>query len=279
MTSSATSMPQRKTEEVEWQRAGIATDTALPATNPVVEAILDRLPALPAGAVVLDLACGTGLPAFVLAQARTELEVLGVDVTPALIDQARVKARENSVRNVRFDVMSVDQLELPDQSMNAAVSHFGLLQEGDVAASGRELARVLAPGAPFSVAAFDDMTLNTLMSAIARTLAGHVPAGTLPDFDYLTQLAAPGLRERVLRESGLEQLHSQIFRWSIPLPSFDLVWQIASGPIPFGRAFDALDSTGTSRVRSELEDAVSQYRAEDGALVFPMACRLFWGRK
>lgn len=38
----------------------------------------------------------------------------------------------------------------------------------------------------------------------ARTLAGHVPPDTLPDFDYLTQLAAPGLRERLLRESGLE---------------------------------------------------------------------------
>ena len=279
MTSSATSMPQRTTAEVEWQRAANPTDTALPATNPVVEAILDRLPALPAGAVVLDLACGTGVPAFVLAQARPELAVLGVDVTPALIDQARVKARENSVRNVRFEVMSVDHLDLPDQSMNAAVSHFGLLAEGDVAASGRELARVLAPGAPFSVAVFDDMALNTLMSAIARALAAHVPPDTLPDFGYLTQLAAPGLREQVLRESGLEQLDSEIFSWSAPLPSFDVVWQVASGPVPFGRAFAALDRAGASRVRSELEDAVSQYRADDGAFAFPMACRLLWGRK
>jgi SAM-dependent methyltransferase len=279
MTSSATSMPQRKTREVEWQRAASTTDAALPGTNPVVEAILGRLPALTAGAVVLDLACGAGVPAFVLALDRPGLEVLGVDVTPALIDQARVKARENSVRNVRFEVMSVDHLDLAAQSMDAAVSHFGFLQEGDVLASARELARVLAPGAPFSAAAFDDMALNTLMSAAARALAGHVPPDTLPDFDYLTQLAAPGLRERVLRESGLEQVCSEIFRWSVSLPSFDPVWQIVSGPVPFARAFAALDSTGISLVRSELESVVTQYQAEDGALVFPMACRLFWGRK
>jgi hypothetical protein len=117
------------------------------------------------------------------------------------------------------------------------------------------------------------------MSTIARTLAGHVPPDALPDFGYLTQLAAPGLRERVLHESGLAELHSEIFHWSVPLPSFALVWQIASGPIPFGRAFAALDSAGLSRVRSELEDAVAPYRTEDGAFVFPMACRLFWGRK
>lgn len=138
---------------------------------------------------------------------------------------------------------------------------------------------VLSPDAPFSLAAFDDMALNTLMPTIARTLAGHVPPEALPDFDYLTQLAEPGLREQVLRESGLEELHSELFRWSIPLPSFDLVWQVASAPISFARASADLDSVGTSRVRSELEDAVSRYRTADSAFVFLMACRLFWGRK
>lgn len=278
MTSSTGPMPRRTRAEVEWQRAGGATDNSLPATNPVVQAILGRLPEdLPAGALVLDLACGTGQPSFVLAQDRPELQVVGVDVTPALVDKARLTARENSVRNVRFEVMSIDRLDLADQSVQAAVSHFGLLQEGDVVASSRELSRVLGPGAPFSLAAFDDMALNTLMSTIARTLAGHVPPETLPDFDYLTQLAAPGLREKVLRESGLKQVHSEMFRWAVPLPSFELVWQVASAPIPFARAFAALDSIGTGRVRSELEDAVSPYRTEDGTFVFPMECRLFWG--
>ncbi|BCL32156.1 SAM-dependent methyltransferase [Streptomyces aurantiacus] len=272
-------MPQRGTPEVEWQRAGAATDTTLPDTTPVVEAILERLPALPVGSVVLDLACGTGQPTFVLARDRPGLKVLGVDVTPVLIEQAQEKARANSVQNASFGVMSVDQLELEDRSMDAAISHFGLLQEGNLAASGHELARVLAPGAPFSFATFDDMALNTLMSTIERILSGHVPADTLPDFDYLTRLAVPGLRERVLREARLEQFHTAIFRWSVPLPSFDAVWQIASGPVPFARAFDALDSADVGRVRSDLEDAVSQYRNDGGAFVFPMACRLFWGHR
>jgi hypothetical protein len=83
----------------------------------------------------------------------------------------------------------------------------------------------------------------------------------------------------MLRESGLEQLHTEVFRWTVALPSFDAVWQIASGPVPFARAFDALDNTGASRLRSDLQDAVSPYRIEDGAFVFPMACRLLWGRK
>lgn len=279
MTSPTSPMPQRSRAEVEWQRGGATTDTTLPPTNPVVQAILDRLPALPAGSIVLDLACGAGQPSFALARDRPELEVLGVDVTAELIEQARLKASGNSVRNVGFEVMSIDRLKLSDQSVNAAVSHFGFLQEGEVAASVLELVRVLTPGAPFSFAAFDDMALNILMSTIEQVLARHVPPETLPDFEYLTRLAAPGLREMVLRESGLEELHSELFHWRIPLPSFDLVWQIASAPVPFARAFATLEGAAVDRVRSEMEDAVSRYRTEDGSFAFPMTCRLFWGHK
>ena len=81
------------------------------------------------------------------------------------------------------------------------------------------------------------------------------------------------------RRNASAKANSEELRWSVSLLSFDLVWQIVSGPVPFARAFAALDSTGISLVRSELESAVTQYQAEDGALVFPMACRLFWGRK
>jgi hypothetical protein len=137
---------------------------------------------------------------------------------------------------------------------------------------------VLRPGAPVSIAAFDDMALNTLMSTISATLADHVPARTLPDFDYLTKLAAPGLRERMLRASGLE-LESEMFSWSVPLPSFDVVWQIATGPIPFARGFAALDEAGTGKVRSALQERAARYATGGGAYLFPMACRMFWGHK
>jgi hypothetical protein len=42
---------------------------------------------------------------------------------------------------------------LPDKSVDAEISQFGFLQEGNVPASARELARVLKDGAPYSVAA------------------------------------------------------------------------------------------------------------------------------
>jgi SAM-dependent methyltransferase len=110
MTSKPVSMPRRTTAEVSWQRAAGGMDTTLPATSPVTEAVIGHTPDLAAGSLFLDLACGTGQPTFALAAARPAAEVLGIDVTPAMVEQARAKAASNAVANVRFEVTSVDRL-------------------------------------------------------------------------------------------------------------------------------------------------------------------------
>jgi hypothetical protein len=163
--------------------------------------------------------------------------------------------------------------------VDAAVSQFAFLSEGDVAASVKELSRVLTDGAPFSVAAWDAMDLNTLFGSAAGVLRRHVPADLLPDFDYLTGLAAPGLRERLLREAGISALHTEMFSWQIPMPSAAAVWTVISAPVPFGRALDHLSDDELALVRDELERATAGYRAADGTYTFPMACRLYWGSK
>jgi hypothetical protein len=43
-----------------------------------------------------------------------------------------------------------------------------------------------------------------------QVLQHHVPAELLPDSDYLTAIAAPGLRERLLREAGISAMHTEM---------------------------------------------------------------------
>jgi SAM-dependent methyltransferase len=272
-----TSAPIRQHAEVDWNRgAGRPQTAALPPVGPPTHALLGNLPEQ-AGGTILDLACGTGSPSFEAARRNPAARVLGVDRADKLINDARALAAAHAVTNADFDVMSLDALTLPDKSVDAAVSQFGFLQEGDVALSANELSRVLRDGAPFSVAAFDAMELNTLFSRAARVLERHVPAELLPDFDYLTELATPGLRERLLREAGISTLHTEMFSWQLPMPSADAVWTAISAPVPFGRALEALAGDELALVRSELEQATSEFRATDGSYTFPMACRLFWG--
>ncbi|MCC3280450.1 class I SAM-dependent methyltransferase [Arthrobacter sp. zg-Y40] len=56
---------------------------------------------------MIDLACGTGHPTLVLGRSRSDLEIIGVDSTPAMIARARQKSAEES-DHVRFEVMSLE---------------------------------------------------------------------------------------------------------------------------------------------------------------------------
>ena len=251
---------------------------ALPPVGPPTRALLGNLPPQADG-LILDLACGAGSPAFEAARRNPGARVLGVDRAEKLIGAARALAAAHAIGNASFEVMSLDALTLPDKSVDAAISQFAFLSEGDVALSVQELARVLKDGAPFSVAAFDAMELNTLFSSTALVLQRHVQAQLLPDSGYLTALAAPGLRERLLREAGISTLHTEMFSWRMPVPSAAAVWAFASAPVPFGRALDSLAGRELEIVRRELEQATAEFRAADGTYTFPMACRLFWGSK
>jgi hypothetical protein len=164
----------------------------------------------------------------------------------------------------------------PESRSTGAGRRPAFLQGGDVAASVRELSRVLKDGAPFSVAAWDAMALNTPISHAVQVLRRHVPAGLLPDFDYLTELATPGLRERPLREAGVSTLRTTMFSWQLSTPSAAAV---ISASVAVGRAHDGLAGRELEIVKGELEQETAEFRTADGTCSFPVACRLFWGSK
>ena len=273
------SVPARHRAEVDWNRGADGPQaSALPPVIPPTRALLGNLPVQAEG-LILDLACGVGSPAFEAARQNPEARVLGVDRADKLIDTARALAAAHAIGNADFEVMSLDALALPNESVDAAISQFGFLNEGDLAVSVKELCRVLKDGTPFSVATWDVLELNTLFSTVAEVLRRHVPAELLPDFDYLNKLATPGLRERVLRQAGISTLHTEMFSWRVPMPSAAAVLAVVSAPVPFGRAWDNLAASEHEKVKSELEQATAEFRTADGTYIFPMACRLYWGSR
>ena len=262
----------------DWQAAAIAMDATIPSTTPVAEALLSRLPDPEPGARVIDLACGTGHPTLVLARSRPDLEIIGVDSTPAMIERARQKSAEEGLDHVRFEVMSLEALDFPDAGLDAAISQFGLLQHGDPAQAAVEMARVLRPNGRFSIATWDHMSANTFVSTLDGLMTKHAPAELLPDFSAANALAAPGLRERHLRRAGITDVQTALFDYSITMPNFDAVARGLQQPATFGRAFASLSEARQDEVRNELRVAVDRY-AHGDAYVFQVACRLYWGRR
>lgn len=134
------------------------------------------------------MACGTGEPSLTLARRAPTVRILGVDRAEAMIPLASLKAARESLANARFELMSSERLALPDASMDAAISRFGLMMFGDVPASARELARVLRGGGSFSLAVWDEQ------GGARETRAGR-------RFAFVTPRTERGSAQRSCRES------------------------------------------------------------------------------
>jgi ubiquinone/menaquinone biosynthesis C-methylase UbiE len=102
-----------------------------------LEAALDSLDTTPSR--VLDLGTGTGRAAFLLARRYPEAEVVGVDLAPAMLAEARKLTPPELAGRVRFEEADAEHLPYPDAS-------FDLLSLANMIPFFPELERITAPG-------------------------------------------------------------------------------------------------------------------------------------
>jgi|SRR4051794_7982903 len=99
---------------------------------------------------VLDVACGPGLLAC--AFAKVSRHVTGVDVTPAMLDQARVEQQRAAVENVTWQIADVPPLPFADHSFSIVAARFALHHILDPLAVLREMLRVCRHGGRIAIA-------------------------------------------------------------------------------------------------------------------------------
>jgi len=93
---------------------------------------------------ILDVACGPGLLAC--AFARGSRHVTGIDLTPAMIEQARDRQQAEGLTNLSWQVGDVTSLPFPDASFSVTFTRYSFHHLLDPAAVLAEMARVTRPG-------------------------------------------------------------------------------------------------------------------------------------
>ncbi len=101
---------------------------------------------VPSGGKVLDIATGTGDVALLAAERLPAAQIVGADLTLAMLDVAREKAHKQAARQVRWVNSDGLALAFPDDTFDAVISVFMLRNVPDVSRAFVEQTRVARPG-------------------------------------------------------------------------------------------------------------------------------------
>ncbi len=149
---------------------------------------------LAAGETVLDLGSGPGLDAFLAAkQVGATGRVIGVDMTPEMLERARATAAKAGIANVDFRQGRLERLPVESATVDAVTSNCVINLVPDKAAVFAEIARVLKSGG--RVAVSDIVLDRPLPEAVAKDVfawCGCV-AGASDKREYLAMIEAAGL--------------------------------------------------------------------------------------
>ena len=158
-----------------------------------------------AGDTVVDLGSGAGNDCFVARQVTgAEGKVIGIDMTPNMIDKARANALKLNLKNVEFRLGEIENLPVQTEEANVVVSNCVLNLVPDKKRALEETYRILKKGGHFSVS--DIVTYSEIPDGLreeASMYAGCV-SGALIKEDYLKMIEEAGFQNiKVQKESKM----------------------------------------------------------------------------
>jgi arsenite methyltransferase len=181
------------------------------------------------GEIVLDLGSGGGIDALLSARRVDPAgKAYGLDMTDEMLALANENKRKAGIENVEFLKGEIENIPLPDNSVDVIISNCVINLSADKDKVLREAFRVLKPGGRFAVS--DVVTRGEILPEIRQSVLAWVGciAGALDENEYRGKLAAAGFAHidieptRIYRaEDALEFLSGQRIDVSVAAEQID----------------------------------------------------------
>jgi ubiquinone/menaquinone biosynthesis C-methylase UbiE len=197
----------------QFTRQAVSFASAAPIRNE--EALMQIVQSAGAGPedTVLDVACGPGLLAC--AFARVAKHATGIDMTPAMLEQARKTQQEQALENVSWEQGDVYSLPFPDAQFSIVSSRFVFHHLQDPLAALKEMKRVCKAGGKIVVADMAPVPEKAAALNAAELLRDPSHVRAMPENELGALFAEAGLPSPQVSyyrlESELEELLSRSF--------------------------------------------------------------------
>ena len=148
------------------------------------------------GDTVVDLGSGGGIDCFLAAkQVGDTGNVIGIDMTPEMLERARANAEKGGYTNVEFRLGEIEALPVADATVDLVISNCVINLSPEKDRVFREIFRVLKPGGQFFVS--DIVLKKPLPEVVRQSVAAYAGcvAGALLKEDYLQTITDAGFSE------------------------------------------------------------------------------------
>ena len=158
--------------------------------NPVALATLQE------GETVLDLGAGAGFDCFLAAERiGKQGKVIGVDMTPEMVEKAKANAERGQYENVEFKLAEIENLPVETESVDVIISNCVINLSPDKKKVFQEAFRVLKPGGRFMIS--DLVLLKDLPESVKKSVQAYTGciAGAMRKEKFIKLIEDTGFRQ------------------------------------------------------------------------------------
>jgi ubiquinone/menaquinone biosynthesis C-methylase UbiE len=197
-----------KWEDVISKAAGLATETMLEMADVIL------------GKHILDLASGAGSQTLAAAhKVGSNGHVIANDISKTMLLHVEKNAAAAGISNISTLMGAVQDLEIAPNSFDAVICRFALMLFAEPAKALFNVQQALKPEGKIAVVVFSTPQANHFFVRPMQILLQHAGKTPLPDTPGLFSLGAPGILERLLKDTGFINIETRILNLTFLMPS------------------------------------------------------------
>ena len=253
---------QRRIQRYGWDKAVISYEDGWKESLALVQSELLKTANARSGETVLDLACGTGLVSFPLADAiGPSGRLVATDISDKMIEELDCIAHATRVTNieaVRADGETFDMFE--DQSFDLVTCALGLMYFPEPMNTFEQTLRVLKPGGR-AVFAVWGARKNCGWADIFPIVDARVKSEVCPMF---FRMGTGSVLANELEQAGFDDISAQRISTSLPFANDENALTAAFVGGPVALAYDRFDEATRESAHAEYLASIAQYKGADG---------------